>query len=60
MIHNQSSGRTYTNEADRQITAKVKQADKMLDTALVYYPIITPENYYYFCGDGALYRLYYF
>ena len=60
MVHNRPSGRTYHNEADRQITAKVKQASKMLDIALLDHPIIIPENYYCFCDDGAVYRLYYF
>lgn len=54
MIHNHPSGRTHASEADRQITAKVKQAGKMLDIALLDHLIITPETYYSFCDDGAL------
>lgn len=54
MIHNHPSGRAHASEADRQITAKVKQAGKILDIALLDHLIITPETYYSFCDDGAL------
>lgn len=54
MIHNHPSGKLIASEADKQITAKVKAASKILDIQLLDHLIITPEYYYSFTDEGAL------
>ncbi|PKB18357.1 RadC family protein [Flavobacterium sp. 5] len=54
MIHNHPSGKLIASEADKNITAKVKAASKILDIQLLDHLIITQEGYYSFADDGIL------
>ncbi|WP_408582986.1 JAB domain-containing protein, partial [Myroides odoratimimus] len=54
LVHNHPSGKLDPSEADKQITAKIKQASQVLDIALLDHLIITPENYYSFADQGVL------
>lgn len=55
MIHNHSSGNLTASEADKQITRNVKEAGRLLDITLLDSLIISPESYYSFADEGALY-----
>lgn len=54
IVHNHPSGKLAPSEADKQITAKIKQASQVLDIALLDHLIITPDNYYSFADQGVL------
>ncbi|GAQ15685.1 DNA repair protein RadC [Myroides odoratimimus] len=54
LVHNHPSGKLQPSEADKQITAKIKQASQLLDIALLDHLIITPESYYSFADEGVL------
>ncbi len=54
LVHNHPSGKLQPNEADKQITAKIKQASQVFDIALLDHLIITPESYYSFADEGVL------
>ncbi|MEK6511218.1 JAB domain-containing protein [Myroides odoratimimus] len=54
LVHNHPSGKLNPSEADKQITAKIKQASQVLDIALLDHLIITPESYYSFADEGVL------
>ncbi|WP_353100776.1 JAB domain-containing protein [Myroides odoratus] len=54
LVHNHPSGKLDPSEADKQITAKIKQASQVLDIVLLDHLIITPERYYSFADEGVL------
>jgi len=54
LVHNHPSGKLEPSEADKQITAKIKQASQVLDIALLDHLIITSESYYSFADEGVL------
>ncbi|KZE76177.1 DNA repair protein [Myroides marinus] len=54
LVHNHPSGKLDPSEADKQITAKIKQASQVLDIALLDHLIITSESYYSFADEGVL------
>ncbi len=54
IVHNHPSGKLAPSEADKQITAKIKQASQVLDITLLDHLIITPESYYSFADQGVL------
>lgn len=54
LVHNHPSGKLQPSEADKHITAKIKQASHLLDIALLDHLIITPESYYSFADQGVL------
>ncbi|MEC4094990.1 JAB domain-containing protein [Myroides odoratimimus] len=54
IVHNHPSGKLNPSEADKQITAKIKQASQILDIALLDHLIITPESYYSFADKGVI------
>ncbi|MTG98895.1 DNA repair protein [Myroides sp. BIT-d1] len=54
IVHNHPSGKLNPSEADKQITAKIKQASQVLDIALLDHLIITLESYYSFADEGVL------
>lgn len=54
LVHNHPSGKLQPSDADKQITAKIKQASQLLDIALLDHLIITPESYYSFADEGVL------
>ncbi|WP_060873526.1 JAB domain-containing protein [Myroides odoratus] len=54
LVHNHPSGKLNPSEADKQITAKIKQASQVLDIALLDHLIITSESYYSFVDEGVL------
>ncbi|MDX4973928.1 JAB domain-containing protein [Myroides odoratimimus] len=54
LVHNHPSGKLNPSEADKQITAKIKQASQVLDITLLDHLIITSESYYSFADEGVL------
>lgn len=54
IAHNHPSGNTRPSDADRYMTAKIRQAGELLDIKLMDHLIITSESYYSFTEDGAL------
>lgn len=54
ITHNHPSGNTSPSEADRHMTAKIRQAGELLDIKLLDHLIITSESYYSFADEGAL------
>ncbi|WP_433835670.1 JAB domain-containing protein [Flavobacterium anhuiense] len=54
IAHNHPSGNTNPSEADKHMTAKIRQAGELLDIKLLDHLIITSETYYSFADEGAL------
>jgi len=54
LAHNHPSGKLTPSEADRVLTAKAKEAGKLLDIEVCDHLIITDENYYSFADNGDL------
>ncbi|MCV2486501.1 JAB domain-containing protein [Flavobacterium sp. SH_e] len=54
ITHNHPSGNTNPSEADKHMTAKIRQAGELLDIKLLDHLIITSETYYSFADEGAL------
>jgi len=55
LAHNHPSGNLKPSEADKRLTAKIKQACDLLDIKLLDHLIITPShNYYSFTDNGIL------
>lgn len=54
ITHNHPSGNTSPSEADKHMTAKIRQAGELLDIKLLDHLIITSETYYSFADEGAL------
>lgn len=54
IAHNHPSGQLVPSAADKQLTAKVVQAGKLLDIPVVDHIIVTSEGYYSFSREGDL------
>lgn len=54
IAHNHPSGNTRPSDADKHMTAKIRQAGELLDIKLMDHIIITSESYYSFIDNGAL------
>jgi len=54
IAHNHPSGNKTPSEADKHMTAKIRQAGELLDIKLLDHLIITSETYYSFADEGAL------
>lgn len=54
ITHNHPSGNISPSEADKHMTAKIRQAGELLDIKLLDHLIITSETYYSFADEGAL------
>lgn len=56
LIHNHPSGNLNPSEADRQLTQKLKEAGKFLDTPVLDHIIVTPDfdQYFSFADEGLL------
>lgn len=55
LTHNHPSGNLSASEADKQLTAKIKQAAQFLDIAVLDHIIIAPNGCYYsFSDEGIL------
>lgn len=52
LSHNHPSGNLQPSNADKDITAKVKQCLELLDSYLIDHIIITEDNYYSFADEG--------
>ena len=53
--HNHPSGSLKPSRADEQITAKIKEAGKVLDIKLLDHIIYTEEGYFPFGDEGLMY-----
>lgn len=54
LAHNHPSGKLTPSEADRALTARAREAGKLLDIEVCDHIIITNENYYSFADNGEL------
>lgn len=55
LAHNHPSGNLQPSQADRNITAKLKQGGQLLDIAVLDHLILSPEGgYYSFADEGLL------
>ena len=52
LIHNHPSGNLSPSQADKDLTARVKQAGKILDLPVLDHLIVTDKAYFSFCDDG--------
>lgn len=59
IVHNHPSGKLNPSEADKQITAKIKQASQLLDISFLNHLIITSKRYYSFIDEGVIRRLHF-
>jgi len=54
IAHNHPSGANYPSEADKTLTAKIKQGLELLDITLADHIILTAENFYSFRQEHML------
>jgi DNA repair protein RadC len=54
MAHNHPSGNLSPSPQDKQITKRVQEVCKLLDSKLLDHLIITSESYFSFCDEGIL------
>lgn len=54
MAHNHPSGSLTASQADRDITAKVREAGRFLEIPVLDHLIVTMEGYYSFADQGLL------
>lgn len=54
VAHNHPSGTLYPSEQDKVITAKIKEAGKLLDVALHDHIIVAGNTYYSFVDEGKM------
>ena len=54
ICHNHPSGNKEPSEADKRITAKIKEASSYFDISLLDHLIITDNGYYSFADNGIL------
>ena len=54
MAHNHLSGTLIASQADRNITAKVREAGRILDIPVLDHLIVTTEGYYSIADQGIL------
>lgn len=54
LCHNHPSGSLKPSRADEELTAKLKEAGKLLDIEVVDHLIVSDEGYYSFADDGLM------
>ena len=54
LCHNHPSGSLKPSRADEQLTAKIKEAARFLDIAVVDHIIVSEDGYYSFADEGIL------
>jgi len=54
LAHNHPSGSTQPSEADKQITAKIASAMKLLDVVVLDHIIMTDESFFSFADNGLI------
>ena len=54
IAHNHPSGNLQPSQADIQITNKIKEIVKLLDSTLLDHIILTKESYYSFSDEGKI------
>lgn len=54
LCHNHPSGSLKPSRADEQLTAKIKEAARLLDISLLDHLIVSENGYYSFADDGIL------
>jgi len=54
LCHNHPSGNLHPSQADKAITAKIKQAAAMLDLQVLDHVIVSEEGYFSFADEGIL------
>ncbi|WP_026953601.1 JAB domain-containing protein [Algoriphagus vanfongensis] len=54
LAHNHPSGNLIPSEPDKRLTARIKEAGRILDIPVLDHLIITAEGYYSFADEGEL------
>lgn len=54
LAHNHPSGNLVPSEQDKRLTARIKDAGRILDIPVLDHLIVTTEGYYSFADEGAL------
>jgi DNA repair protein RadC len=54
LAHNHPSGNTKPSEADKTLTAKIKEAGKLFDITVLDHIILTKNSYYSFADEGLI------
>ncbi len=54
LCHNHPSGSLKPSRADEQLTAKIKEAARFLDIAVLDHIIVSEDGYYSFADEGLL------
>jgi DNA repair protein RadC len=54
LCHNHPSGSLKPSKADEQLTAKIKEAARFLDIAVIDHIIVSEDGYYSFADEGLL------
>jgi DNA repair protein RadC len=54
LCHNHPSGSLKPSKADEQLTAKIKEAARFLDIAVIDHIIVSDDGYYSFADEGIL------
>lgn len=54
LAHNHPSGNLNPSSADKQLTAQIKEASKLLDIDVCDHLVITNDDYYSFADNGIL------
>jgi DNA repair protein RadC len=54
LCHNHPSGTLHPSQADKQITAKIKDAAKLMDISVLDHVIIGQNKYFSFADEGLL------
>jgi DNA repair protein RadC len=54
LCHNHPSGSLKPSKADEQLTAKIKEAARFLDIAVIDHIIVSEDGYYSFADEGIL------
>jgi DNA repair protein RadC len=54
LCHNHPSGNCQPSHQDNSVTAKIKDACKVMDINLLDHIIISPENYYSYADEGRI------
>lgn len=54
LAHNHPSGNLMPSEQDKRLTARIKEAGKIMDIPVLDHLIVTSEGYFSFADEGAL------
>ena len=54
LVHNHPSGNLTPSAQDDALTAKIKEAGKIMEINIIDHLIVTPDSYYSYADNGRL------